>query len=99
MFLYTQIVRQDRTMEQIVFPVPNICSFLTNESKLRVYYGTERDEQGSKINDFFLHADDLFNEMRWQKKLRGKCVLVCLHGHSLLVENGLIHPSSVLYKC
>jgi len=75
MFLYTQIVRQDRTMEQIVFPVPNICSFLTNESKLRVYYGTERDEQGSKINDFFLHADDLFNEMRWQKKLRGKCVL------------------------
>uniref|UniRef100_A0A8C2QAE5 Inositol 1,4,5-trisphosphate receptor n=1 Tax=Cyprinus carpio TaxID=7962 RepID=A0A8C2QAE5_CYPCA len=65
-----RIVRQDRTMEQIVFPVPNICSFLTNESKLRVYYGTERDEQGSKINDFFLHADDLFNEMRWQKKLR-----------------------------
>lgn len=62
-------------MEQIVFPVPNICSFLTNESKLRVYYGTERDEQGSKINDFFLHADDLFNEMRWQKKLRAQPVL------------------------
>lgn len=75
--LYIQIVRQDRTMEQIVFPVPNICSFLTNESKLRVYYGTERDEQGSKINDFFLHADDLFNEMRWQKKLRGMGVSVC----------------------
>uniref|UniRef100_A0A672SQG8 Inositol 1,4,5-trisphosphate receptor n=1 Tax=Sinocyclocheilus grahami TaxID=75366 RepID=A0A672SQG8_SINGR len=70
-----EIVRQDRTMEQIVFPVPNICSFLTNESKLRVYYGTERDEQGSKINDFFLHADDLFNEMRWQKKLRVQPVL------------------------
>lgn len=86
-------------MEQIVFPVPNICSFLTNESKLRVYYGTERDEQGSKINDFFLHADDLFNEMRWQKKLRGKCVLVYLHGHSLVFENGLIQPSSVLFKC
>lgn len=86
-FSFTQIVRQDRTMEQIVFPVPNICSFLTNESKLRVYYGTERDEQGSKINDFFLHADDLFNEMRWQKKLRGKCVLVCLHGHFLVFKN------------
>ncbi|KAI7808035.1 putative inositol 1 [Triplophysa rosa] len=70
-----EIVRQDRTMEQIVFPVPNICSFLTNESKLRVYYGTERDEQGSKINDFFLHADNLFNEMRWQKKLRAQPVL------------------------
>ena len=66
-----QIVRLDRTMEQIVFPVPNICEFLTQESKLRVYYSTERDEQGSKINDFFLSSEDLFNEMNWQKKLRG----------------------------
>uniref|UniRef100_A0A8C9S8L0 Inositol 1,4,5-trisphosphate receptor n=1 Tax=Scleropages formosus TaxID=113540 RepID=A0A8C9S8L0_SCLFO len=70
-----EIVRLDRTMEQIVFPVPNICEFLTSESKLRVYYATERDEQGSKINDFFLRAEDLFNEMIWQKKLRAQPVL------------------------
>ena len=30
-------------MEQIVFPVPSICEFLTKESKLRIYYTTERD--------------------------------------------------------
>uniref|UniRef100_A0A674C5L1 Inositol 1,4,5-trisphosphate receptor n=1 Tax=Salmo trutta TaxID=8032 RepID=A0A674C5L1_SALTR len=70
-----EIVRLDRTMEQIVFPVPNICEFLTNESKLRVYYTTERDEQGSKINDFFLRSEDLFNEMNWQKKLRAQPIL------------------------
>lgn len=71
-----QIVRSDRTMEQIVFPVPSICEFLTKESKLRIYYTTERDEQGSKINDFFLKSEDLFNEMNWQKKLRGGSVLL-----------------------
>ncbi|XP_046882483.1 inositol 1,4,5-trisphosphate receptor type 1-like isoform X9 [Hypomesus transpacificus] len=70
-----EIVRHDRTMEEIVFPVPNICEFLTRESKLRIYYTTERDEQGSKINDFFLRAEDLFNEMNWQKKLRAQPVL------------------------
>uniref|UniRef100_A0A4W5KV13 Inositol 1,4,5-trisphosphate receptor n=1 Tax=Hucho hucho TaxID=62062 RepID=A0A4W5KV13_9TELE len=70
-----EIVRHDRTMEEIVFPVPNICEFLTCESKLRVYYTTERDEQGSKINDFFLSAEELFNEMNWQKKLRAQPVL------------------------
>ncbi|XP_036075148.1 inositol 1,4,5-trisphosphate receptor type 1 isoform X8 [Rousettus aegyptiacus] len=70
-----EIVRQDRTMEQIVFPVPSICEFLTKESKLRIYYTTERDEQGSKINDFFLRSEDLFNEMNWQKKLRAQPVL------------------------
>lgn len=44
-----QIVRHDRTMEQIVFPVPQICEFLTRESKMKVYYKAERDEQGSKV--------------------------------------------------
>ncbi|CAM4694973.1 unnamed protein product [Lepidochelys kempii] len=70
-----EIVRLDRTMEQIVFPVPSVCEFLTKESKLRIYYTTERDEQGSKINDFFLRSEDLFNEMNWQKKLRAQPVL------------------------
>uniref|UniRef100_A0A7M4FBH1 Inositol 1,4,5-trisphosphate receptor n=1 Tax=Crocodylus porosus TaxID=8502 RepID=A0A7M4FBH1_CROPO len=70
-----EIVRLDRTMEQIVFPVPSICEFLTKESKLRIYYTTERDEQGSKINDFFMKSEDLFNEMNWQKKLRAQPVL------------------------
>ncbi|KAM6169246.1 inositol 1,4,5-trisphosphate-gated calcium channel ITPR1 [Rhynchocyon petersi] len=70
-----EIVRLDRTMEQIVFPVPSVCEFLTKESKLRVYHTTERDEQGSKINDFFLRSEDLFNEMNWQKKLRAQPVL------------------------
>ena len=58
-----------------MFPVPSICEFLTKESKLRIYYTTERDEQGSKINDFFLRSEDLFNEMNWQKKLRGGSAL------------------------
>ncbi|PNI98693.1 ITPR2 isoform 6 [Pan troglodytes] len=65
-----EIVRHDRTMEQIVFPVPNICEYLTRESKCRVFNTTERDEQGSKVNDFFQQTEDLYNEMKWQKKIR-----------------------------
>lgn len=59
-------------MEQIVFPVPNICEYLTRESKSRVFTMTERDEQGSKVNDFFQQTEDLYNEMKWQKKIRSK---------------------------
>lgn len=65
-------MRHDRTMEQIVFPVPNICEYLTEESKVRVFTTTERDDQGSKVNDFFQQFDNLYNEMRWQKKIRSK---------------------------
>lgn len=69
---FDQIVRQDRTMERIVFPIPDICEYLTEETKTRIYYTTERDEQGSKVADFFEKVEDMFAEMRWQKKLRGE---------------------------
>ncbi|XP_055933546.1 inositol 1,4,5-trisphosphate receptor-like isoform X7 [Argiope bruennichi] len=76
-----EIVRNDRTMEQIVFPVPQICEFLTRESKMQVYLKAERDEQGSKVSDFFERTDDLFNEMKWQKKLRGQPLLYWVSRH------------------
>ena len=59
-------------MEQLVFPVPNICEYLTLESQVRVFSTTERDDQGSKVNHFFQQFDHLYNEMSWQKKIRSK---------------------------
>ncbi|XP_006996647.1 inositol 1,4,5-trisphosphate-gated calcium channel ITPR3 isoform X1 [Peromyscus maniculatus bairdii] len=65
-----EIVRQDRSMEQIVFPVPAICQFLTEETKHRLFTTTEQDEQGSKVSDFFDQSSFLHNEMEWQRRLR-----------------------------
>uniref|UniRef100_A0A8C4VNA4 Inositol 1,4,5-trisphosphate receptor n=1 Tax=Gopherus evgoodei TaxID=1825980 RepID=A0A8C4VNA4_9SAUR len=65
-----QIVRLDRSMEQIIFPVPSICEFVTRETKYRLFTTTEQDEQGSKVSDFFDQSSFLHNEMEWQKKLR-----------------------------
>lgn len=76
-----EIVRSDRTLEQIVFPVPQICEFLTPESRQKVYYTTERDEQGSKVSDFFVRSDELYNEMKWQRKLRSQRALYFISSH------------------
>ena len=65
-----EIVRHDRTLEQIVFPIPEICEYLTEETRHRVYVSAERDDQNSKVTDFFSRTDSLFAEMKWQKKLR-----------------------------
>ncbi|KAI7798187.1 putative inositol 1, partial [Triplophysa rosa] len=70
-----EIVREDRSMEQIVFPVHPICEYLTEESKFRVFTTTELDEQGSKVPHFFEQTSFLHNEMEWQKKLRSMPVL------------------------
>nr|XP_026691346.1 inositol 1,4,5-trisphosphate receptor type 1 isoform X3 [Ciona intestinalis] len=65
-----EIVRSDRTMEQIVFPVPHVCSYLTKETMERIWNTTDRDEQGSKVGSFFAQTEDMYREMVWQKKLR-----------------------------
>lgn len=76
-----EIVRQDRTIERIVFPVPPICEYLTHESKTRIFNTIERDEQGSKVSDFFQSTDELFNEMKWQKELREQPTLFWISRH------------------
>lgn len=54
-----------------MFPIPEICEYLTRDTKIKIYNTAERDDQGSKVSDFFEKTDDMFNEMMWQKKLRG----------------------------
>lgn len=44
------------------------------DTKIRVLNTTERDDQGSKVSDFFERTEDMFNEMKWQKKLRGMSI-------------------------
>lgn len=70
---HSQIVRNDRTLEQIVFPIPEICEYLTTDTKIKILNTAERDDQGSKVADFFDKAEEMFNEMKWQKKLRSTC--------------------------
>ena len=76
-----EIVRHYRTMEQIVFPIPEMCEYLTNDKKVRVFNTTECDDQGSKVAAFFEAVDDTFDEMKWQKKLRGQPFLFWVSSH------------------
>lgn len=65
-------MRHDRTMEQITFPVPTECQYLTEETKLKVFNNVEQNDQGSKVEGFFQLSDEMYSEMCWQKMLIGK---------------------------
>ncbi|XP_049881589.1 inositol 1,4,5-trisphosphate receptor isoform X2 [Pectinophora gossypiella] len=86
-----EIVRTDRSMEQIVFPIPEICEYLPADSKHRVLQSAERDDQGSKVADFFGRLDNLFHEMKWQKKLRGQPLLFWVSSYMSLWSNILFN--------
>uniref|UniRef100_A0A914YSR1 Inositol 1,4,5-trisphosphate receptor n=1 Tax=Panagrolaimus superbus TaxID=310955 RepID=A0A914YSR1_9BILA len=70
-----EIVRSDRKMERVVFPIHEICSYLTPETKQNIFVNTERDAQGSKVQDFFNGWDAMYEEMKWQKKLQNRVIL------------------------
>lgn len=87
-----EIVRHDRTLEQIVFPIPEICEYLTSDTKVKILNTAERDDQGSKVPDFFERTDYMFNEMKWQKKLRVQPVLFWVSSYMSLWSN-------ILFNC
>ncbi|XP_012277978.1 inositol 1,4,5-trisphosphate receptor isoform X3 [Orussus abietinus] len=87
-----EIVRHDRTLEQIVFPIPEICELITRDTKIKVLNTAERDDQGSKVSDFFERTEDMFNEMKWQKKLRGQPMLFWMSSYMSLWSN-------ILFNC
>ncbi|KAL9888086.1 inositol 1,4,5,-trisphosphate receptor isoform 2-T2 [Glossina fuscipes fuscipes] len=87
-----EIVRNDRTLEQIVFPIPEICEYLTTDTKMKIFQTAERDDQGSKVADFFDKAEEMFNEMKWQKKLRGQPFLFWVSSYMSLWSN-------ILFNC
>ena len=58
-----------------MFPIPEICEYLTEETKIKNFTNAEKDDQGSKVADFFHKVDDMFQEMQWQKKLRSNPTL------------------------
>ena len=64
-----------------MFPIQEICEYLTEETKTRLFTNAERDDQGSKVSDFFSKTDDCFAEMKWQKKLRSNAGLFWVSSH------------------
>ncbi|XP_059489597.1 inositol 1,4,5-trisphosphate receptor isoform X6 [Neocloeon triangulifer] len=87
-----EIVRSDRTLEQIVFPIPETCEYLTSDTKSRIFNTAELDDQGSKVSDFFEKTEDMFDEMKWQKKLRGQPLLFWVSSYMSLW-------SAMLFNC
>lgn len=68
-------------MELVVFSVPVVCDYLTEETKQKVFMSTEKDEQNSKIRDFFAQVDTMWDEMKWQRRLRQRPWLYWLNSN------------------
>uniref|UniRef100_A0A671RGL0 Inositol 1,4,5-trisphosphate receptor n=1 Tax=Sinocyclocheilus anshuiensis TaxID=1608454 RepID=A0A671RGL0_9TELE len=62
-----------------------VCMCMYTNQLVRVFFFFFffflRAKRGSKVNDFFQQFDDLYNEMRWQKKIRNNAPLFWVSKH------------------
>ena len=54
------------------------------EKKQKVFLTCDQDEQGSKVKDFFEKFSEIFEEMKWQRKLRHQPTLYWFSSHMSL---------------
>ena len=86
-----EIVRNDRTLEQIVFPIPEICEYLTHDTKVKVLNTAELDDQGSKVKLFiflafnlnFIHAVPIHDAIC--SNIHQLCLLPCAILHDSVI--------------
>ena len=64
-----------------MFPIPRVCENLTQETKQKIYLTTEKDDENSKIKGFFNSIDSMWNEMKWQRKLKQHSWLYWISSH------------------
>lgn len=63
-----EIVKNNGNLDQITFPIPKMCGYLNKFDKLNLFRTCERDEQGSKIPDFFEKCEELYEKISWDRE-------------------------------
>jgi len=62
-------IKWEEKLERIYYPIPPICSYLTEASRQRVLWAVNRESPGEKMMDFFTITDDLQAEMIHLEKM------------------------------
>ncbi|KAL0145319.1 hypothetical protein V8B55DRAFT_1460552 [Mucor lusitanicus] len=57
---------QEKQLTRVLFPVPEICQYLRQETKQRFLWNVKRDSPSSKIEDFVQQADMMIYEIENQ---------------------------------
>ena len=64
-----EIVRADKSLEDVLFPVPTICKFLSQKSKDSCMWEVDRSTPQKRVEDFIKRSDGLIHEMHHNQRI------------------------------
>merc|ERR1711943_56929 len=62
-------IKWDTKLERVYFPIPPICTYLTEASRQKVLWGVNRESPGEKMMGFFTYTEELQAEMVHLEKM------------------------------
>jgi len=89
-----EIVRSDRTLDEVLFPVPVLCKWLTSKSKLKFMWDVDRSTPQKRIEDFVTRSEGLIYEMHHQEQMAKVGFL-----HMLTLNSGAMHTAMLTLGC
>ena len=77
-----EIVRSDGDLEEVYFPVPMLCTWLSEKSKQKLEWEVDRSTPQKRVEDFVKRAEGMIHEMRHNERISHVRMLRLLRSRS-----------------
>jgi hypothetical protein len=91
-----EIVRLDRTLEEVYFPVPILFHFLSEKSKQQLEWEVDRSTPQKRVEDFVRRSAGMIHEMRHNERISHIGPLHLLSSHAEALQTSMFYLSVLI---
>ncbi|KAL0092132.1 IP3 receptor [Phycomyces blakesleeanus] len=73
---------QEKQLSRVLFPIPEVCNYLREDTKQRFLWNVKRDSPSAKIEDFVQQSSSIIYEIKYQARVASNKYLSLLTEYS-----------------
>jgi len=89
-------IKWEENLERIYFPIPPICTYLTEASRQNVLWTVNRESPGEKMMDFFIFTDELKAEMEHLERMSSYRIISFLSNNFEFLKTCMLYLAWVI---
>lgn len=89
-------IKWGERLERVYFPIPPVCSYLTEASRQKILWGVSRESPGEKMQGFFTMGSELIEEMTHLEKMSKYRALSFLTANFEGIKDAMLYISFLI---
>ena len=85
-----EIVREDKSLEEVLFPIPAMSRWLSQKSRDSCMWEVDRSTPQKRVEDFIKRSDGLTHEMHHNQRISQNRLFFNLHNHSNQIHQAML---------